>query len=115
VSLAGTVPPAVPPVERSPVGMTVVVATVEVPTPVAAASAGRRAPAGRSGSEGSKPTAPQAVQSHHPRSTRGRSETGCSIPKIQILEFSQTRSKFKMIFKFHFKMFVYELISANKI
>jgi hypothetical protein len=39
----------------------------------------------------------------------------CSIPKIQILEFSQTRSKFKMNFKFHFKMFVCELISANKI
>jgi hypothetical protein len=39
----------------------------------------------------------------------------CSIPKIQILDFSQTRSKFKMDFKFHFKMFVYELISANKI
>jgi hypothetical protein len=39
----------------------------------------------------------------------------CSIPKIQILEFSQTRSKFKMNFKFHFKMFVCELISTNKI
>jgi hypothetical protein len=39
----------------------------------------------------------------------------CSIPKIQILEFSQTRSKFKMNFKFHFKMFVCELISANKL
>jgi hypothetical protein len=39
----------------------------------------------------------------------------CSIPKIQILKFSQTRSKFKMNFKFHFKMFVCELISANKI
>jgi hypothetical protein len=37
----------------------------------------------------------------------------CSIPKIQILEFSQTRSKFKMNFKFHFKMFVCELISAK--
>jgi hypothetical protein len=40
--------------------------------------------------------------------------TPCSIPKIQILKFSQTRSKFKMNFKFHFKMFVCELISANK-
>jgi hypothetical protein len=40
---------------------------------------------------------------------------GCSTPKIQILNFSQTRSKFKMNFKFHFKMFVYELISTNKI
>jgi hypothetical protein len=40
---------------------------------------------------------------------------GCSIPKIQILKFSQTRSKFKMNFKFHFKMFVCKLISANKI
>jgi hypothetical protein len=39
----------------------------------------------------------------------------CSIPKIQILEFSQTSSKFKMNFKFHFKMFVCELISTNKI
>jgi hypothetical protein len=29
----------------------------------------------------------------------------CSIPKIQILKFSQTPSKFKMNFKFHFKMF----------
>jgi hypothetical protein len=39
----------------------------------------------------------------------------CSIPKIQILKFSQTRSKFKMNFKFHFKMFVCELISTNKV
>jgi hypothetical protein len=39
----------------------------------------------------------------------------CSIPKIQILKFSQTRSKFKMNFKFHFKMFVCELISTNKL
>jgi hypothetical protein len=39
----------------------------------------------------------------------------CSIPKIQILKFSQTPSKFKMNFKFHFKMFVCELISANKV
>jgi hypothetical protein len=39
----------------------------------------------------------------------------CSIPKIQILKFSQTRSKFKMNFKFHFKMFVCMLISTNKI
>jgi hypothetical protein len=39
----------------------------------------------------------------------------CSIPKIQILKFSQTRSKFKMNFKFCFKMFVCELISTNKI
>ena len=38
----------------------------------------------------------------------------CSIPKIQILKISQTRPKFKMNFKFHFKMFVYELISTNK-
>jgi hypothetical protein len=43
------------------------------------------------------------------------SQLDCSIPKIQILKFSQTRSKFKMNFKFHFKMFVCELISANKI
>jgi hypothetical protein len=40
---------------------------------------------------------------------------GCSIPKIQILKFFQTRSKFKMNFKFRFKMFVCELISTNKI
>jgi hypothetical protein len=39
----------------------------------------------------------------------------CSIPKIQVLKFSQTRSKFKMNFKFHFKMFVCELISTNKV
>jgi hypothetical protein len=39
----------------------------------------------------------------------------CSIPKIQILKFSQTHPKFKMNFKFHFKMFVCELISTNKI
>jgi hypothetical protein len=39
----------------------------------------------------------------------------CSIPKIQILKFSQTRSKFKMNFKFHFKMFICELISTNKL
>jgi hypothetical protein len=31
------------------------------------------------------------------------------------LKISQTRSKFKMNFKFHFKMFVCELISTNKI
>jgi hypothetical protein len=42
-------------------------------------------------------------------------EEACSIPKIQILKFSQTRSKFKMNFKFHFKMFVCELLSTNKI
>jgi hypothetical protein len=39
----------------------------------------------------------------------------CSIPKIQILKFPQTRPKFKMNFKFHFKMFVCELISTNKV
>jgi hypothetical protein len=39
----------------------------------------------------------------------------CSIPKIQILKFYQTRPKFKMNFKFHFKMFVCELISTNKL
>jgi transposase InsO family protein len=39
----------------------------------------------------------------------------CSIPKIQIMKISQTRSKFKMNFKFHFKMFVCELISTNKV
>ena len=39
----------------------------------------------------------------------------CSIPKIQILKFSQTHPKFKMNFKFHFKMFVCELISTNKL
>jgi hypothetical protein len=42
-----------------------------------------------------------------------------STPKVvasqKFLKFSQTRSKFKMNFKFHFKMFVYELISTNKI
>lgn len=41
--------------------------------------------------------------------------SACSIPKIQILKFSQTRPKFKMNFKFHFKMFVCELISTNKL
>jgi hypothetical protein len=39
----------------------------------------------------------------------------CSIPKIQILKFSQTCPKFKMNFKFRFKMFVCKLISTNKI
>jgi hypothetical protein len=39
----------------------------------------------------------------------------CSIPKIQILKFPQTCSKFKMNFKFRFKMFVCMLISTNKI
>jgi hypothetical protein len=39
----------------------------------------------------------------------------CSIPKIQILKFSQTPSKFKMNFKFRFKMFVCKLISTNKL
>jgi hypothetical protein len=34
----------------------------------------------------------------------------CSTPKIQILKISQTRNKFKMNFKFRFKMFVCELI-----
>jgi hypothetical protein len=37
----------------------------------------------------------------------------CSIPKIQILKISQTPSKFKMNFKFRFKMFVCKLISTN--
>jgi hypothetical protein len=45
----------------------------------------------------------------------GCTEFACSIPKIQILKFSQTCSKFKMNFKFHFKMFVCELISTNKV
>jgi hypothetical protein len=36
----------------------------------------------------------------------------CSIPKIQILKISQTPSKFKMNFKFRFKMFVCKLIST---
>ena len=102
VFLAGTRPPVVPPEERSPVGTT----TVEVRTPAAAAGAGRRAPAGRSvpeepasvvprpatwspvagagrpasavrsGTEGSIPTVPQAEQSRHPRSVRGRTESG---------------------------------------
>jgi hypothetical protein len=35
----------------------------------------------------------------------------CCIPKIQILKFSQTPSKFKM----NFKMFVCKLISTNKL
>jgi hypothetical protein len=42
-------------------------------------------------------------------------EVICSIPKIQILKISQTCSKFKMNFKFRFKMFVCKLISTNKI
>jgi hypothetical protein len=42
-------------------------------------------------------------------------EGSCSIPKIQILKFSQTCSKFKMNFKFCFKMFVCKLISTNKL
>jgi hypothetical protein len=63
---------------------------------------------------GAPRTQPATLQSQRePYSTR--QECGCSIPKIQILKFSQTRSKFKMNFKFHFKMFVCKLISANKI
>jgi hypothetical protein len=46
---------------------------------------------------------------------RSKNDILCSIPKIQILKFSQTCSKFKMNFKFHFKMFVCELISTNKV
>jgi hypothetical protein len=42
-------------------------------------------------------------------------EACCSVPKIQILNFSQTRSKLKMNFKFCFKMFVCKLISTNKL
>jgi hypothetical protein len=42
-------------------------------------------------------------------------EDECSIPKIQILKYSRTRSKFKMNFKFCFKMFVCKLISTSKI
>jgi hypothetical protein len=38
-----------------------------------------------------------------------------STPKIQILKFPQTCCKFKMNFKFHFKIFVCELISTTKI
>jgi hypothetical protein len=48
--------------------------------------------------------------------TKGRAAMPtCSIPKIQILKFPQTRSKFKMNFKFRFKMSVCKLISTNKI
>jgi hypothetical protein len=42
-------------------------------------------------------------------------EETCSIPKIQILIYSLTRSKFKMNFNFCFKMFVCKLISTSKI
>jgi hypothetical protein len=42
--------------------------------------------------------------------SQSEEEDECSIPKIQILKFPQTRPKFKMNFKFHFKMFVCELI-----
>jgi hypothetical protein len=102
VSLAGTRPPMAPPEERSPVATTV------VRTPAAAVGAGRRAlagrsvpegptfprpaawspgagagrpaPAVRSGPEGSVPTAPQAVQSRHPRSARGRTTRRPTAP-----------------------------------
>jgi hypothetical protein len=37
----------------------------------------------------------------------------CSIPKIQILKFSQTRSKFKMNFKISFQN-VCLLVDINK-
>ena len=39
----------------------------------------------------------------------------CSTPKIQTQKISQTRSKFRMNFKFCFKMFSCELISTKKI
>jgi hypothetical protein len=47
--------------------------------------------------------------------TNFKSNAQCTTQKIQILKFSETRSKFKMNFKFRFKMFVYELTSTNKI
>jgi hypothetical protein len=50
-----------------------------------------------------------------PRPSRSEFFSVYSIPKFQILKISQTPSKFKMNFKFHFKMFVCELISTNKI
>jgi hypothetical protein len=50
-----------------------------------------------------------AVLSHE------RHRRRCSTPKIQILKFSQTCSKFKMNFKFRFKIFVCKLISTNKL
>jgi hypothetical protein len=76
VSLAGTGPPAVPLEEKAPVGTVAATAAVEVRTPAAAVDAGRLAPAGRSEPEGLVLMAPYAVQSHHPRSARGRLETG---------------------------------------
>jgi hypothetical protein len=120
VSLAGTGPPAVPPEERSPV---VATAEVVVRTPAAAAGAGRCAPAGRSvpegpaaavprpatwapgagagrpvptvrsGPEGLVLTAPQAVQSHHPRSARGRSETGPAERRHHRRRHHRTRAR----------------------
>jgi hypothetical protein len=66
-----------------------------------------------------KPAAGRTSVAHAGTEARGASPQArlalCSIPKIQILKFSQTRSKFKMNFKFHFKMFVCELISTNKV
>jgi hypothetical protein len=59
-------------------------------------------------------TKTSAVSPQHANSKR-TDDASCSIPKIQILEFSQTPSKFKMNFKFRFKIFVCELISTNKI
>jgi hypothetical protein len=65
------------------------------------------------------PLTPQVKQLFLSKKTamhmRWNKEGVCSIPKNRILKFSQTRSKFKMNFKFHFKMFVCELISTNKV
>jgi hypothetical protein len=47
--------------------------------------------------------------------TNFKSNAQCSTQKIQILKFSQARSKFKMNLKFRFKMFACELIPTNKI
>jgi hypothetical protein len=60
---------------------------------------------------------PQAFLVSQPRASHSTLvvERVCSISKFQILKISQTHSKFKMNFKFHFKMFVCELISTNEI
>jgi hypothetical protein len=75
------------------------------PKPAGPNGSGRGAWAGAGQAEGVKACGPRWADE----------KASCSIPKIQILEFSQTRSKFKMNLKFHFKIFVCELISTNKV
>jgi hypothetical protein len=87
--MAGTGPPVVAPEERSPVGTV----AVEVRTLAVAAGASRPAPAGRSEPKGSVPMAPQAVQSHHPRSALGRAETRPTERRHHCRRHDRTRAR----------------------